>query len=63
MEISIGESRQVKWQNIRRAKGLCVNCGKRKLHTKFKCRVCAKKANARANVEYHKRNKKEKRAK
>lgn len=37
-------SKQRRWQLAKQAKGLCVQCGKRKLKTKAHCKECAKRS-------------------
>jgi hypothetical protein len=48
-------SRQAAWQAARKARKLCVQCGKRKLATRNHCRPCADANTGRNLARYHQR--------
>lgn len=50
-------SRQALWQAARKARSLCVQCGKRPLATANHCRPCADTNNAKALAKYYRRRK------
>jgi hypothetical protein len=47
------KSRQALWQAARKARNLCVQCGKLPLATANHCRPCADANNAKALAKYH----------
>ena len=49
------KSRQAAWQADRKARNLCVQCGKRPLATSNHCRECADVQNARNLASYYAR--------
>jgi len=49
------KSRQALWQADRKARSLCVQCGKRPLATSNHCRPCADVNNAKTLAKYHQR--------
>lgn len=34
------KSKQMRWQECKRAQGLCIICGRRKLYKSWRCRGC-----------------------
>ena len=48
-----GKSRQARWQDARRVKGLCIACGIEPLRTKNHCERCATRAREAARKWNH----------
>lgn len=43
--------RRVKWQQERKARGLCVSCGKRRIFSASRCRKCNEKRNIARRIK------------
>lgn len=48
-------TRQAVWSAAKIAKGLCGNCGRRKIHGKRACKPCKAKNSQRALARYYAR--------